>query len=374
MTIPNGADFDDVAGLERRPSDRFRITHTGSFFGRRDPRPFLQALHDSELDVVARFLGDFRETDRDWAAGLGLGDRLELLPYAPRVRVARAAAGLGGAPPADPRGRRPGQGRPLGEGVRVRRGRAADPRRRPARRSRGRADPGDRGGRRRPARRPGRDPRGARGAPRAVASTASFPTSSCQPSGATGSPAGRASRRWRPSSAIPRLIDGALRRWLSAHLAARVAGRRVLRRRSCSWRSSWLYPRRVRATRTSRARERAARLLDREFGGGNSVLPAQGIAIEARGRIPEHATRSPSRSASRQPDWTDLADPASLENYMRYFLLPRRADPGRAVDPLLRLRPERVPGRGGGLGGSERRPRDPEATVVTVRALAGSRR
>ncbi len=85
VTIPNGADFDDVAGLERRPSDRFRITHTGSFFGRRDPRPFLQALHDSELDVVARFLGDFRETDRDWAAGLGLGDRLELLPYAPRA-------------------------------------------------------------------------------------------------------------------------------------------------------------------------------------------------------------------------------------------------------------------------------------------------
>ena len=85
VTIPNGADFDDVAGLERQPSDRFRITHTGSFFGRRDPRPFLQALHDSELDVVARFLGDFRETDRDWAAGLELGDRLELLPYAPRA-------------------------------------------------------------------------------------------------------------------------------------------------------------------------------------------------------------------------------------------------------------------------------------------------
>ena len=59
-------------------AERFRITHTGSFFGRRDPRPFLQALHDSGLDVVARFLGDFREADREWAVGLGLGDRLEL--------------------------------------------------------------------------------------------------------------------------------------------------------------------------------------------------------------------------------------------------------------------------------------------------------
>jgi glycosyltransferase involved in cell wall biosynthesis len=85
VTIPNGADFDDVAGLAYNVSDRFRITHTGSFFGRRDPRPFLQALHDSGLDVVARFLGDFREADREWAARLDLGDRLELIPYAPRA-------------------------------------------------------------------------------------------------------------------------------------------------------------------------------------------------------------------------------------------------------------------------------------------------
>ncbi len=85
VTIPNGCDFDDVAGLERTPSDRFRLTHTGSFFGRRDPRPFLRALSDSKLDVVARFLGDFRDADREWAEGLDLGDRLELIPYAPRA-------------------------------------------------------------------------------------------------------------------------------------------------------------------------------------------------------------------------------------------------------------------------------------------------
>ena len=85
VTIPNGCDFDDVAGLEHRPSDRFRLTHAGSFFGRRDPRPFLEALRDSGLDVLARFLGDFRETDREWALGLGLGNRLELIPYAPRA-------------------------------------------------------------------------------------------------------------------------------------------------------------------------------------------------------------------------------------------------------------------------------------------------
>jgi len=85
--ILNGADFDDFAGLEYRRGDRFRITHTGSFFGKRDPRPFLQALADSGLeDVVARFVGDFRSADRDWAAQLDLGDRLELHPYVPRRR------------------------------------------------------------------------------------------------------------------------------------------------------------------------------------------------------------------------------------------------------------------------------------------------
>ena len=84
VTIPNGSDFDDFEGLAYTPGERFRITHTGSFFGKRDPRPFLQALHDSGLDAVARFLGDFRSTDREWAAELGLGDRLELIPYAPR--------------------------------------------------------------------------------------------------------------------------------------------------------------------------------------------------------------------------------------------------------------------------------------------------
>jgi glycosyltransferase involved in cell wall biosynthesis len=86
VTIANGSDFDDFAGMEHHPSPRFRITHTGSFFGRRDPRPFVTALADSGLDVVARFVGDFRPADREWAEGLGLGDRLELIPYVPRRR------------------------------------------------------------------------------------------------------------------------------------------------------------------------------------------------------------------------------------------------------------------------------------------------
>ena len=86
-TIPNGCDFEDFAGLEYRPSERLRLTHTGSFFGRRSPRPILEALAGSDVDASLRFVGDFRAADREWAAGLGLEDRLELHPYLPRREV-----------------------------------------------------------------------------------------------------------------------------------------------------------------------------------------------------------------------------------------------------------------------------------------------
>ncbi|HKI91266.1 MAG TPA: glycosyltransferase family 4 protein [Gaiellaceae bacterium] len=87
VTIANGCDFDDFAGLEHRRSDTFRLTHTGSFFGRRDPKPFLRALAESGLeDVVVRFVGDFRAADREFAEELGVADRIELVDYVPRRR------------------------------------------------------------------------------------------------------------------------------------------------------------------------------------------------------------------------------------------------------------------------------------------------
>ncbi|MDE3024188.1 MAG: glycosyltransferase [Acidobacteriota bacterium] len=87
VTIENGCDFDDFAGLEHVRSDVFRLTHTGSFFGRRDPKPFLRALAGSGLeDVRARFVGDFRPGDREFVEELGLGDRVEVIPYVPRRR------------------------------------------------------------------------------------------------------------------------------------------------------------------------------------------------------------------------------------------------------------------------------------------------
>jgi len=85
VTIANGCDFDDFAGLEYTRGERFRLTHTGSFFGQRDPRPVLQALADSGLeDVTVRFVGDFRPGDREFMESLGLAGRVELVAYVPR--------------------------------------------------------------------------------------------------------------------------------------------------------------------------------------------------------------------------------------------------------------------------------------------------
>jgi glycosyltransferase involved in cell wall biosynthesis len=86
--IQNGADYDDFDGLPYLPGDRFRITHTGGLFGQRDPRPFLTALKDSGLEqVVARFVGELTTEDREWADTLGLGERLEQLPFGSRRRA-----------------------------------------------------------------------------------------------------------------------------------------------------------------------------------------------------------------------------------------------------------------------------------------------
>src|SRR6476661_2287041 len=85
VTIANGSDFDDFAGLPYARGDRFRLTHAGSFFGKRDPKPFLRALAESGLeDVTVRFVGDFRPGDREFVESLGLGDRVEVIDYVPR--------------------------------------------------------------------------------------------------------------------------------------------------------------------------------------------------------------------------------------------------------------------------------------------------
>jgi hypothetical protein len=86
---------------------------------------------------------------------------------------------------------------------------------------------------------------------------------------------------------------------------------------------AWRYPQAfVDANRTARANA-VLDHVDRELGGGNSVLPTQSIAIEARGRIPSDESFEVS-VGEPQEGWDELATPDALDTYMRYFLLPRR--------------------------------------------------
>jgi glycosyltransferase involved in cell wall biosynthesis len=85
--IANGCDFEDFSGLEYRPGDRLRVTHAGNFFGRRDPRPFLEALAKVDGDVMARFVGAFPSAYREYAQRLGLADRVEVISHRSRTEV-----------------------------------------------------------------------------------------------------------------------------------------------------------------------------------------------------------------------------------------------------------------------------------------------
>ena len=88
VTIANGSDFDDFAGIEYTRGERFRITHTGSFFGKRDPRPFLTALEAAGSRTSSRASSaTSAPADRDWLEGRGLAPiGSSSIPYVPRRR------------------------------------------------------------------------------------------------------------------------------------------------------------------------------------------------------------------------------------------------------------------------------------------------
>ena len=78
------------------------------------------------------------------------------------------------------------------------------------------------------------------------------------------------------------------------------------------------------ANETARA-NMALDLLDREVGGGNSVIPDQRMLFEARARIPPDGTFAVA-VGPRQEGWTDLTE-TYADSFLRSFLLPRRPAP-----------------------------------------------
>jgi hypothetical protein len=82
------------------------------------------------------------------------------------------------------------------------------------------------------------------------------------------------------------------------------------------------YPDTFRAANETARANAALDLLDRQVGGGNSVIPDQGLMIEARGRIPLDGTFAVAVGGA-QEGWTELTAPFA-ETFARSFLLPRR--------------------------------------------------
>jgi len=95
--IGNGADFDDFAAFEHRPSGRFTLVHTGSFIGGRSLEPVLKAVRALEErrpelrgEILVRFVGDLRESDRQRAAPLGIPHAWEETGYVTYSEALRA--------------------------------------------------------------------------------------------------------------------------------------------------------------------------------------------------------------------------------------------------------------------------------------------
>jgi glycosyltransferase involved in cell wall biosynthesis len=88
----NGIDPEDYHGLgtsNRARNDRFVITHGGSLYRKRDPRPFLTAVAEllkekviSENELVVRFVGgvDSKFDMHGWVRGLGLEAAVRIDP------------------------------------------------------------------------------------------------------------------------------------------------------------------------------------------------------------------------------------------------------------------------------------------------------
>jgi hypothetical protein len=76
------------------------------------------------------------------------------------------------------------------------------------------------------------------------------------------------------------------------------------------------------ANRNARANA-ALDYVDRQIGGGNSVLPDPAIVIEAQGRIAPDETFLVA-VGDPQEGWSELSTPDAIATFMRSVLLPRR--------------------------------------------------
>jgi glycosyltransferase involved in cell wall biosynthesis len=88
--LPNGFDGEDYPRVDRAPNDRFTIVYTGSMYGRRNPKTFLQAVEELVREgavdaskIRLTFIGRFGGEVKEMLTTTAVHDAVEIVPYLP---------------------------------------------------------------------------------------------------------------------------------------------------------------------------------------------------------------------------------------------------------------------------------------------------
>lgn len=90
--VPNGFDSSDFPSVEYTPNDTFTVTYTGSMYGRRTPKAFLEALELLKqngtlqpVDIHLRFVGRFGDEVHAMMDASSFSSSIEKVGYVPHA-------------------------------------------------------------------------------------------------------------------------------------------------------------------------------------------------------------------------------------------------------------------------------------------------
>ncbi len=94
---PNGYDSEDYPILKNQKNKRFTVTYTGSMYGKRNPKTFLQAVEELVRDgkvnpgkIRLKFIGRFGSEVREMLERSSIHDSIELVSYLPHSESVEA--------------------------------------------------------------------------------------------------------------------------------------------------------------------------------------------------------------------------------------------------------------------------------------------
>lgn len=94
---PNGFDHEDYPSLKLKKNKRFTVTYTGSMYGKRNPKTFLQAVeglvNDGKVDsrkIHLKFIGRFGSEVREMLERSSIHDSIEVISYLPHSESVEA--------------------------------------------------------------------------------------------------------------------------------------------------------------------------------------------------------------------------------------------------------------------------------------------